>query len=147
MSTTLRVASQKLGTAGGMNEFLSKLRKKYKKRIEQIAVIEANKIIKKLVESTPVDTGLAVGNTNDPRVKRSPYPSHPAVRYSVPNLGWTVKEIERIDKDRVTISIGNPMWRYYLRFVNMGIPSPRTAGFVQQAWANYVNEASRRGLK
>jgi hypothetical protein len=145
---SLQLESGYLGTQEGFNTFVNHLRKKFKKRIEVIAEAEADRLVKILVEETPVDTGFAVSNLSDPRVKRPPYKNHKALINGVPDpTGWQRTEVVRESVDRASVSIVNPMWDLYLKYTNMGYPNPKTAGFVQRAWARHLARRRKLGDK
>jgi hypothetical protein len=105
---------------------------KYRQKIFQLH--------RNLIAATPVDTGAAKGD--DSGANRDLYKSHPAayVPYLIGNepgeSGWQV--IETVKDGNIVFSIANPMWDYYLKYVEFGQGrSSKHQGFIRAIWQDF----------
>lgn len=141
----------------GFNALIKDIAAYYPKAYEEAYIEEVEFIIKDLIDHTPIDTGAAAGVTSNSvgHQKRNLYPKHKAYGSNISNdpggTGWQL-EVEQ-NKD-LKISIINPQWNSYLKFLEYNIVTPlppATAHFTFNAWKRHekrrdrIRERIRRG--
>lgn len=114
-------------------------------------------LIKDIIDFTPIDTGAAAGVTSNSvgDQKRHLYEGHKAYGGVISNEpGGTGWQLIQISDKPLNISIVNPQWDNYLKFLEYGQtePSPpANSHFVFRAWQMHlkrrdmIRETIRRG--
>lgn len=116
----------------------------YPKAYEEYYVKEVEILIKDIIDHTPIDTGAAAGVTSNKvgSQKRPMYSSHRAAGLPISNLpggsGWQL-EVEQ--RKNLKISIINPQWDSYLKYLEYGTVQPlppAKSHFVHSAWKRHL---------
>jgi hypothetical protein len=144
-------------TRRGFEALIRDIAEYYPKAYEEAYVQEIEILIKDIIDHTPIDTGAAAGVTSN-RVgsqKRPMYAGHKAAGSPISNLpggsGWQL-EVEQ--RKNLKMSIVNPQWNSYLKFLEYGIVqpiAPAESHFVYHAWQRHlsrrdkIRERIRRG--
>lgn len=141
-----------------MSKFIEEIASKQKKKSVVIGRRQALRLLEKLQDATPADTGAAANDAS--RARRGLYPKHPAFIKGLHigmssdgegGSGWQIRE--DIETTRYTSKwvIFNPMWRPYLRFFEYGMAESREfgniAGFVKRIWYEFKEEMSKKGSR
>ncbi len=106
-------------------------------------------LIKDIIDTTPIDTGAAAGVTQNSvgSQKSQLGPNHKAYGAPISNnpggTGWQL--VQNQSKD-INISIINPQWNSYLKFLELGIVqpiAPATSHFVFRAWQAHLHRREK----
>lgn len=139
------------GAGGNATHFASLLAKIAKKRGEQFmgtCLDATTKLLDKIADTTPIDTGAAAGRTENSvgHVKRAIYKSHYGFNMVIGNLagqsGWQL----RVTSDKVGVTkfvIVNPMWNAYLKYYELGLADPlppASSHWVYRAHTEFTRE-------
>lgn len=134
----------------GFEAFIASIAAYYPKAYRDAYYNEVSIILTDLIETTPIDVGYAAGVTSN-KVgvqKRKPYPSHKAYGQTISNdpggSGWQMKLAD--DTREMKISIVNPQWNTYLKFLESGIVqpiAPATSHFVFAAWKKHESRRDK----
>ena len=116
----------------------------------QLARDEMLRIVEDLAENGPAWTGASAGRPDRAVIDISRVPNHPAHGMTIGNVitggesGWQIHESARRRGMLVYLSITNPMWEKYLKFVEFDqAPHQKHPGhFVRDAWVRHLQ---RRG--
>ncbi len=128
----------------GFDQLIRDIAAYYPKAYEEAYVIEFEIMIKDIIDHTPIDTGYAAGvSSNSVGEQKSVITaSHKAAGYIRSNLpggsGWQL-EVEQ--RKNLNISIVNPQWNSYLKFLESGVVTPlapATSHFVFRAWKRHL---------
>lgn len=137
------------GSRRSFEQFVASVAKRLEASVEEVYVREAEIVLKDLIDTTPISTGAAAGvaqNSTADGPKRNMYVGHPAYGRQIfssldgsSETGWqfSIKQ----DKNGLTISIVNPMWDEYLKYLEYGVVTPIAPAkphFVANAWANHL---------
>lgn len=128
----------------GFEAFIKSIATYYPKAYKDAYYNEVSIILTDLIETTPIDVGYAAGVTSNKvgSQKRLPYASHKAYGQPISNdpggSGWQMKILE--DAKQMKISIVNPQWDSYLKFLESGVVTPlppAKSHFVFNAWKKH----------
>ncbi len=135
----------------GFDSLIRDIANYYPRAYEVYYVREVEYLIKDIIDNTPIDTGAAAGvfSNSVGSSKRNMYLGHKASGYIIGNMpgqsGWQL-EVEQTQK--LNISIVNPQWGSYLKWLEYGITepnSPAKSHFVFAAWKKHLTR--REGIR
>jgi hypothetical protein len=140
-STGAAAASQR----ESFQKWIERRAKEISKTRLQAARDEMSTIIEDLAENGPAWTGASAGRPD--RAVIPMFKRHPAFGMSIGNAlnggesGWQLEESARRSGQQVVLSITNPMWNFYLKFVEKGVaPFQKHPGhFIRDAWMRHKN--------
>lgn len=132
------------GNRRSLEGFIQSFADHYEKQFEEVYVREMEILLNDIIQHTPIATGAAagveynlVGNAHVTMTS-----SHPAYGLAIGNLegesGWQLS-VEQTSNS-LTLSIINPMWEPYLKFLEFGVVTPADP----RAKPHFVNDAWRR---
>lgn len=142
----------------GFDAFIKSIAAYYPKAYRDAYYNEVSIILTDLIETTPIDVGYAAGVVSNKvgSQKRATYASHKAYGSVISNdpggSGWQMKMMD--DSKQMKISIVNPQWGTYLKFLESGVVTPlppAKSHFVFNAWKKHekrrdkIRKAIKRG--
>jgi hypothetical protein len=115
----------------------------------KLARAEMLRIVEDLAENGPAWTGASAGRPD--RAVAPLTKHHPAFGMTIGNVitggesGWQIIESARRKGSQVVLTIVNPMWDHYLKFVEFGVaPFQKHKGhFVRDAWGRHLQRRGR----
>jgi hypothetical protein len=134
------------GSRQGFAAWLQAVADHYEEQIEAAYVKEMEILLNDIIQHTPIATGAAAGVeynlVGQAHVKLTN--SHPAYGLDIGNepgdSGWQL-HVEQ-SKSKLVMSITNPMWEPYLKYLEYGIVTPADgraeSHFVQNAWQRHL---------
>lgn len=130
----------------GFAAWLKDLAEHYEEQVEQTYVREMEILLNDIIQHTPIATGAAAGVEYN--LVGSAHVTltngHPAYGLTIGNgpgeSGWQL-EVEKT-KGKLVMSIINPMWDPYLKYLEFGIVTPADgraeSHFVHNAWQRHL---------
>lgn len=137
------------GGGRGFRALIERIAKKRVAQFETTLFFYTDKLLKDIVDHTPIDTGAAAGVTSNAvgEQKRPMYRSHAAFGKNIGNLvgdsGWQLR-VGRNEKG-LTFSIVNPEWDDYLKYYELGLAQPLPPA--QSFWVYRALYTQMRELK
>lgn len=138
------------------DEYVKTFAKRYKIAYKKVYTKEMGVVLDDVIQHTPIDTGASAGVLDNEvgSEKRAIYKGHVAFGQNIGNepgdSGWQM--VEKETNDGFKLSIVNPQWNKYLKYVHAGIIPPlppASPGWVFRAWKrhDYRRDALRKAVK
>jgi hypothetical protein len=135
-------------TRRGLDAMIRDIMAYYPKAFEEAYVAEMEIMLKQLIDTTPIDTGAAAGVTSNSvgSQKRSYYSGHKAQPANIGNnpgdTGWQLEK--EGEGKKLKLSIVNPQWDSYLKYLELGIVEPVAPAKPHFAYDTVVEHYKRR---